>query len=240
VGRGAAAGLGLHTGTVERSVTVMREFDESTITDAVLERVRQAESPRVRQISEALVRHLHTFVREIEPTEEEWRWGIQFLTQTGQMCSKTRQEFILLSDTLGVSMLVDAINHRLPSGATATTVFGPFYVVPPEFPLGADIRGRLDGRPMHVEGRVLDIQGRPIAGAAVDVWHADDEGSTTSRLWRNPRNSPAAGACTPTRTATSTFGRCVRPPIRFPMMDRWARCSELRAAIHTAPSTSTS
>src|SRR5687767_9181365 len=106
----------------------MRNFDENTITDAVLEQVRKAPSPRIRQISEAAVRHLHNFVREVEPTTEEWEMAIGFLTETGHMCSDTRQEFILLSDTLGVSMLVDTINHRLPAGATETTVLGPFYV----------------------------------------------------------------------------------------------------------------
>src|SRR5580693_5384800 len=154
----------------------MREFDESNITDAVLERVRDAASPRVRQISEALVRHLHAFIREIEPTEAEWEWGVRFLTETGQMCSETRQEFILLSDTLGVSMLVDAINHRFPEGATQTTVFGPFYVPPPEFLLGGDIRGHLPGQPMYLSGTVQSVDGAPVPGAVVDVWHSDDQG----------------------------------------------------------------
>ena len=154
----------------------MREFDEQTITEAVLERVTQASDPRVRQVSAALVRHLHAFIREIEPSEEEWEWGIRFLTETGHMCSDTRQEFILLSDTLGVSMLVDAINHRLPRGATETTVFGPFYVPPPPFAHGDHIEGRLKGCPMYVGGSVSDPQGRPLAGATVDVWHSDDEG----------------------------------------------------------------
>ena len=120
----------------------MRNFDEATITDAVLQRVRAAKDDRIRQVSEALVRHLHAFVREIEPTQAEWEAGIDFLTRTGQMCDDKRQEFILLSDTLGVSMLVDAINHRTPEGATETTVLGPFYVQrAPEHPLGADISG---------------------------------------------------------------------------------------------------
>jgi hypothetical protein len=100
----------------------MRNFDETTVTDAVLRRIRAAKDDRV---SEALVRHLHAFVREIEPTQAEWEAGIDFLTRTGQMCDDNRQEFILLSDTLGVSMLVDAINHRTPEGATETTVLGP-------------------------------------------------------------------------------------------------------------------
>jgi hydroxyquinol 1,2-dioxygenase len=155
----------------------MREYGEATITDAVLDRVANAPDPRVRQMSEALVRHLHAFIREVEPTEAEWEWGIRFLTETGRMCSETRQEFILLSDTLGVSMLVDAINHRFPSGATETTVFGPFYAAAaPDFESGADIRGHLKGRPMYVEGRVTDVNGLPLAGAVVDVWHSDEEG----------------------------------------------------------------
>lgn len=155
----------------------MQEFNEQTITAAVLERVAGAMVPRVRQVSEALVRHLHAFVREVEPTEEEWEWGIRFLTETGRICSETRQEFILLSDTLGVSTLVDAINHRLPEGATQTTVFGPFYVSPPTFEHGAAIQGELAGRPMYVGGSVSDAEGKPIAGATVDVWHSDEDGN---------------------------------------------------------------
>lgn len=154
----------------------MREFDETSITEAVLERVRGAADPRVRQISEALVRHLHAFIREVEPTEAEWEWGIRFLTETGQMCSATRQEFILLSDTLGASTLIDAINHRLPQGATQTTVFGPFYVPPAEFPSGGNIAGHLTGRPMHVSGTVATAAGEQLENAVVDIWHSDDEG----------------------------------------------------------------
>jgi hydroxyquinol 1,2-dioxygenase len=128
----------------------MRNFDETTVTDAVLRRTRAAKDDRV---SEALVRHLHAFVREIEPTQAEWEAGIDFLTRTGQMCDDNRQEFILLSDTLGVSMLVDAINHRTPEGATETTVLGPFYVQrAPEHPLGADISGTMEGADWTVSG----------------------------------------------------------------------------------------
>lgn len=160
----------------ERISPARRDFNEHNLTEAVLDRVRNADDPRVRQISEALVRHLHAFVREIEPTVEEWNKGIAFLTKTGQMCSDTRQEFILLSDTLGVSMLVDAINHRFPGQATETTVFGPFYVEPPQFENGSDMKGYLTGVPLYLSGTVSDTQGRPVAGAAVDLWHSDDEG----------------------------------------------------------------
>ncbi|MGY3466352.1 hypothetical protein ACVW0I_003223 [Bradyrhizobium sp. LM6.11] len=92
----------------------MRNFDENTITDAVLERIAGATDPRIKQVSEALVRHLHAFVRDVRPTQKEWEYGIDFLTRTGHMCDDKRQEFILLSDALGVSMLVDAINHPVP------------------------------------------------------------------------------------------------------------------------------
>jgi hydroxyquinol 1,2-dioxygenase len=154
----------------------MREFDETTITEAVLASVRAAPDARVRQVSEALVRHLHAFIREVEPTQTEWEWGIRFLTQTGHLCTGTRQEFILLSDTLGVSMLVDAINHRLPLGATQTTVFGPFYVTPPRYPVGANIKGHLNGYPLYLSGTVSSTEGRPLGGATIDVWHADATG----------------------------------------------------------------
>src|SRR3954468_4806343 len=155
----------------------MRNFDEATITDAVLQRVSAAKEDRVRQVSEALVRHLHAFVREIRPTQSEWEGAIDFLTRTGQMCDDKRQEFILLSDTLGVSMLVDAINHRMPEQATETTVLGPFFVKDaPIFANGADISGGMSGEPMLVTGSVADAGGKPIAGATVDVWHSDDDG----------------------------------------------------------------
>lgn len=155
----------------------MRNYNETTITDAVLERVRNARTPRVRQISEALVRHLHSFVREVRPTQEEWEYGIDFLTRTGHTCDDNRQEFILLSDTLGVSMLLDAINHAMPGGATETTVLGPFFVQSaPERQNGDDISGGLEGDPLLVNGSVVTVDGLPVAGAIVDVWHSDNEG----------------------------------------------------------------
>jgi hydroxyquinol 1,2-dioxygenase len=156
---------------------VMRDVDENTITEAVLDRLGDTPDPRLKRVMTSLVRHLHDFVREIEPSFEEWNRAIDFLTRTGQMCSAARQEFILLSDTLGVSMLVDAINHRMPEGATPTTVLGPFYVAhAPELPLGADLSGGLAGEPLYVEGSVSSAGGGSIAGAVVDIWHSDSEG----------------------------------------------------------------
>ena len=155
----------------------MRNFDENTVTAAVIERLQGAKSPRVLQVSEALVRHLHDFVREIEPTFEEWQEGIKLLTEVGRKCSDTRQEFILLSDTLGVSMLVDAINHRMPQGATETTVLGPFFVEnAPALPPGADISPGMPGEPLLVEGSVSAVGGGLLGVATVDVWHSDKDG----------------------------------------------------------------
>lgn len=155
----------------------MRDLNERNLTEEVLARLRDAKDARVRQVSEALVRHLHAFVREVEPTQAEWAAGIDFLTEVGKMCDDKRQEFILLSDTLGVSMLVDAINHRLTAGATETTVFGPFFVEGRRtFALGDSIASDRTGAPMIVTGSVSATDGTPLGGAQIDVWHADSRG----------------------------------------------------------------
>jgi len=155
----------------------MRDFDEHNITDAVIASLAQTRDARLKTIMTSLVRHLHDFVRDVELSFEEWNRAIEFLTRTGQMCSDKRQEFILLSDTLGVSMLVDAINHRMPKGATETTVLGPFFVVSrPDEPLGADISRGIEGEPLLVEGSVSSPDRTPLEGATVDVWQADDDG----------------------------------------------------------------
>ena len=155
----------------------MRDADEHTITAAVLDRCGDTPDPRLRQLVQAMVRHLHAFVQEVEPSFDEWSAAIDFLTRTGQMCSDTRQEFILLSDVLGVSMLVDAINHRQPAGATETTVLGPFHEAgAPQPAHGADISAGLPGEPLLVEGTVSSAAGQPLADAVVEVWQADRDG----------------------------------------------------------------
>lgn len=171
----------------------MLEYNEKSITDAVVSSVSKTSNPRMRQITEALVRHLHAFIREVELTESEWEASIAFLTETGQMCTRTRQEFILLSDALGVSTLVDAINHRISGIATRTTVLGPFYVEPPEFGLGADISRYLTGSPMYVSGTVRSIDGLPIESATVDVWHSDHEGFYDLQLLRGKNELAGRG-----------------------------------------------
>ena len=155
----------------------MRNLTEQNLTDAVLAKLEGCEDTRFKQIMTSLIRHLHAFVREVELTEAEWFAGIQFLTATGQKCDDKRQEYILLSDTLGVSMLVDAINHRKPSGATESTVLGPFYVTgAPDMPSGSDIAEGVAGEPTYFSGRVLTPEDKPIAGATLDLWSTDGEG----------------------------------------------------------------
>jgi hydroxyquinol 1,2-dioxygenase len=155
----------------------MRNLNEANLTDAVLAKLEHAGDARFKEIMQSLIKHLHAFVRETELSEAEWMRGIQFLTATGKKCDDKRQEYILLSDTLGVSMLVDAINHRKPGGATETTVLGPFYVSgAKDMPMWADIAGEAPGEPAFVSGRVLDVGGKPIAGATIDVWQTDGEG----------------------------------------------------------------
>jgi hydroxyquinol 1,2-dioxygenase len=155
----------------------MSDNTEEQITQNVIDSIAQTPNPRLKAVMTSLIRHLHAFVREIELTEEEWMTGIQFLTRTGQMCDEKRQEFILLSDTLGVSMLVDDINHRLSGKATESTVFGPFYREgAEELPLGASISKDGLGEPTVVKGQVLSLDGTPIPHALLDVWETNENG----------------------------------------------------------------
>lgn len=158
-------------------MTTQHNLDETTITAAVIEQFASTPDPRLRQIMSSLVRHLHAFAREVNLTEDEWFQGIDFLTRTGHTCSDTRQEFILLSDTLGLSQLVVAQNHRRAPEATEQTVFGPFHVegATPQ-PDGADIAEGMPGNPLFVTARVTAVDGTPIPSATIDVWHADAEG----------------------------------------------------------------
>jgi hydroxyquinol 1,2-dioxygenase len=150
---------------------------EQNLTDVALARWKDIPDPRLRQIMQSLIKHLHGFVRDIEPTEAEWAAAIGWLTRTGQMCSQKRQEFILSSDVLGVSMLVDAINHRRPSGATPSTVEGPFHIPnAPSVADGGDMAKGAPGIPCFVTGTVRDLDGKPVAGALLDLWQTDGEG----------------------------------------------------------------
>jgi hydroxyquinol 1,2-dioxygenase len=155
----------------------MSNNTEEQITQNVLDSIAQTPNPRLKQVMTSLVSHLHAFVGEVELTQEEWALAIQFLTRTGQMCDDKRQEFILLSDISGTTMLVDAINHRVPDGATESTIFGPFYREgAPELPTGTTISQDDRGEPVVVTGQVLSTDGTPIPGALLDVWETDENG----------------------------------------------------------------
>jgi hydroxyquinol 1,2-dioxygenase len=157
----------------------MRQFNEDTLTDAVIARLKDAKNPRFKEIMSSLVKHLHAFAREVELTEEEWFEGIKFLTATGQKCDDKRQEFILLSDVLGLSMMVVALNNKTLPGATEATVLGPFFAHgAPEFEYGADLRegATMKGEDTWVTGRVLSTDGKPIPNATLDIWQAKADG----------------------------------------------------------------
>src|SRR4051812_2412933 len=136
-----------------------------------------AADPRLRQVMQSAVRHLHAFFREVRLTEAEWKTGIDFLTEVGHLTDERRQEFILLSDTLGASMQTITINNEAYGEATEATVFGPFFVEDaPRIELGGDIAGDANGQPCWVEGTVRDTTGEPVPGARIEVWEADEDG----------------------------------------------------------------
>jgi hydroxyquinol 1,2-dioxygenase len=154
------------------------DFTEEGAADAVIESFSGTPDERLRTILNSLVRHLHAAVREVEPSLAEWEQAIEFLTATGQKCTDVRQEFILLSDVLGISMLVETISERGAAGATQSTVLGPFHMTSsPERALGANIDLVGESQPCVVIGRVVGTDGTPLPGATLDVWQANDHGA---------------------------------------------------------------
>jgi len=152
-------------------------FSEENSAAVVAASFADTPDPRLKQVVTSLVQHLHAFVKDVEPTEREWQQAVDFLTDVGHACDDTRQEFVLLSDVLGVSMLVDAINHRTSGGSTDSTVLGPFHMVEsPRRELGANISLDHNGEPCVFAGRVRSSDGTPLPGARVDVWQANGAG----------------------------------------------------------------
>jgi hydroxyquinol 1,2-dioxygenase len=167
----------------------MAQLEADELAQAVVARMADARNPRFKQVMTALVQHLHAFAREVDLTPEEWMAGIQFLTATGQKCDAKRQEFILLSDTLGLSMLVVAMDQARGARAvqalveaggtrpTEATVQGPFYWEgSPELALGSDIQAGAPGEPAYYSGRVTDLAGKPIPNCCLDIWSGDGDG----------------------------------------------------------------
>jgi hydroxyquinol 1,2-dioxygenase len=157
----------------------MRQFTEENLTEAVTARLKDAKNPRFKKIMTSAIKHLHAFAREVELTEEEWFEAIKFLTAVGQKCDDKRQEFILLSDVLGLSMMVVAMHHKSAPGATEATVLGPFFAHgAKEHGYGADLRegATMKGEDVWVSGRVLGVDGKPIPHATLDIWQAKADG----------------------------------------------------------------
>jgi hydroxyquinol 1,2-dioxygenase len=156
----------------------MREFDDKSITAAVIGRLSEVDDPRFKRVMTSLITHLHDFVREVKLTDSEWFAAVQFLTDVGQTCTDKRQEFILLSDTLGVSVLVITLNHPADKGSVESTVLGPFYWEgAPDRPRGSNLAIGVTGEPAFYSGRVLSEDGRPLENALLDIWSGDGEGN---------------------------------------------------------------
>lgn len=161
----------------ERGTPAEQNAREQALVDKVVSSFESAEDPRLKEVMQSLSRHLHAFVREVRLTEAEWDRGIAFLTTAGHITNDKRQEFILLSDVLGISMQVIGVNNEAYKNATEATVFGPFFVADaPEIQLGGDMSFGALGEPCWVEGTVTDTDGNPIAGARIEVWEADEDG----------------------------------------------------------------
>ena len=161
----------------------MQLVTEENITDIAVQRWATATDPRLAQIMTAFVRHLHDFAREVRLTEAEWLAAMRWLTRTGQISDEKREEFILASDVLGLSMLVVQLNHRFDPAATPATVLGPFHIEgSPELDFGADMSDGVPGTPLYVAGTVRGLDGAPVAGAVLDVWQADTEGAYEAQL----------------------------------------------------------
>ena len=152
------------------------DFNEYNATEAVLESFSNINDDRLKTIMNSIITHLHQVVKEVEPSEEEWMQAIMFLTSTGQKCDDRRQEFILLSDVLGVSMLLDAINNRKSKNETESTVLGPFHTPSPNVNNGDNIAKNVVGENCIVSGKVTDVYNRSVAGASFEVWQSGPDG----------------------------------------------------------------
>ncbi|MFB7116090.1 dioxygenase [Streptomyces sp. NPDC056291] len=158
-------------------VSAEQQAREEELLQRVVRSFGQCGDPRLKQVMVSLVEHLHAFLREVRPTEEEWAAAIAFLTEAGHITDDRRQEFILLSDTLGASMQTIAINNEVCGDATEATVFGPCFVEgSPRIPIGGDMSFGATGEPCWVGGTVTGSDGAPLAGARIEVWEADEDG----------------------------------------------------------------
>ena len=191
-------------------------MDNHQITEDALSRLNNCNDPRLKEVMKSVITHLHALVKEVEPNNQEWRQAIDILTQVGHWCDDTRQEFILLSDTLGVTMLLDTVTQRKPPGVTESTVLGPFHVQgAPDLPFGANISKGQTGEPTLVTGHVMSQNGLPIAGATVDVWQASAQGLYDVQ---EPEQFPDMNLRAVFHTdQNGRFGFCTEKPAPYPV-----------------------
>ncbi|BFG79865.1 intradiol ring-cleavage dioxygenase [Paraburkholderia terrae] len=194
----------------------MQDLNEDTITQSVIAQLANTSDPRLRQLLFSLVQHLHSFAREVQLSEGELMAAIQILTRIGQMCNEKRQEFILLSDTLGLSTLTMAMNNRKPVGCTEATVFGPFHVEnAPAYTLGEDVANGAKGEPCFVSGVVRGLSGEPVAHARMEVWQADADGYYDVQ-YEGLEQSQARGVLSTDETGRYYFRSIVAEPYPIP------------------------
>jgi hypothetical protein len=223
----------------EERVSAAEIFPE--LTRDVIARMNLAQSARLRDVMEIVVRHLHAIVREAKVTQGEWAQAIDFLTRAGQMCSESRQELILLSDILGVSMLVDAVDNVAGPGVTDSTVLGPFYAGEQrELAQGDSILLREEeGVPLVMSGRVTGPEGQPVANALIEAGRPRPISSMTSRTKTSPRGI-CGRAFAPMRQGSIDSRPSCRSAIRFPTTVRPVNCWRPWDGIRFAPRTSIS
>ena len=194
----------------------MRNLNQDNITQAVIASFANTPDSRLKEIMTSLVQQLHAIAREVKLTEEEWFKGIEFVTRCGHITDDKRQEFILLSDTLGLSMLTVAMNNDKPAGCTEATVFGPFHVEgAPHFELGADVANGAKGTLCRVRGTVKGINGEVIPGAILDVWQSDDDGLYDVQH-EGLGHAQARGILTADKDGTYYFRSIVAVPYAIP------------------------
>jgi hydroxyquinol 1,2-dioxygenase len=207
---------------------------EQTLTAAVQQTFDESSDERFRQVFTCLVQHLHDFAREVRLTADEWFTAMDFLERVGKISTPTRQEFVLLSDILGLSMLLDKINEHGESSTTDSALLGPFYVEGrPTVDNGADISDGLTGTPMFVTGRVVDEHGKPVAGAHVDTWHSDGEGFYDVQQTEKLHNELAMRALLITDEDGRFWYRSITP--RYYPVPTDGPCGEILRAANRSP-----
>ncbi|GAB2477858.1 peptidase associated/transthyretin-like domain-containing protein [Jatrophihabitans fulvus] len=214
-----------------KHMTDDRAAREAALTDTVVASFAATPDPRLHELVTALTRHLHAFAREVRLTEPEWSAAIEFLTAVGHITDDRRQEFVLLSDVLGLSMQTITVNHPADGGVTESTVLGPFFVEgAPEVADGGDIAFGAPGEPCWVEGSVRSASGRPLPGAAIEVWEADDDGLYD--VQRDGDRTSARGRLV--AAGDGTFRFWALTPTPYPIPDD-GPVGRLLAATHRSP-----